>query len=416
MNANQPTRAVDGDEAALPAFNFKPLYFLSFSGDFILSTMIVACVLSGTKAGVPGSMIGIIGAAYGITYMFSPVLFGRLSDRFGRKRSLVASMAGICILGFVFLAFYAEIVVLVFGQLAAGMLYGLFWPSIEAYTSQSSTSSSHQKSINNFCISWSLGYMLGPFVAPILDDVGSMFSFLLMACLSLVNLVVIVSLLPRIETMKATRSTFSGTAHEAMVSRKSYWITTSLLVCVIFTYAFSKAFLVGVYPDVAKNPDYLGWSGVQAGAVFFCFGGSRTITFIVQNRMKNQGLFSRVLVSFLLGCCCFLFVLTEDFFLTCIFFAITGVFSGLVYTMTLEKLLTISRDGKGQAAGLFEGCIGLGNLISPLLGGFVLELANPSMAFVATGLACVAASAVSLFLYIVYRARACLSRDSGQCP
>ncbi len=406
VQPNVPPRAVEGAARPLPGFNFKPLYFLSFSGDFILSTMIVACVLAGTRAGVPGTMIGVIGAAYGTTYMLSPVLFGRLSDKFGKKRSLVVSMAGISVLSFVFLGFYSEIVVLVVGQVLVGILYGLFWPSIEAYTSQNATKEKHQASINNFCISWSLGYMLGPFVAPIMDDFGPMFSFILMGCFSLGNLAIIITSLPRVEGNKVIHGDGAGFVQGAGAPNTRYWISVAMLVCLIFTYAFSKAFLIGVFPDVAKNPDYLGWSGLQAGTVFFCFGVARTLTFVVQNRFKNQGLLSRVLVSFLLGSCCFLFVFTEDFITTCFFFVITGVLSGLVYTMTLEKLLTITREGKGQAAGLFEGCIGLGNLISPLLGGFVLELANPSMAFVATGLVCVIASITSLILYFIYRARA----------
>ncbi|MHA1848400.1 MAG: hypothetical protein ACTSXU_12205, partial [Promethearchaeota archaeon] len=67
--------------------SFLPLYYLSFSGDFLLSLMIVASTLVGTRENAPGFVIGLLASAYGMSYMLAPSFLGFVSDKIGRRRS-----------------------------------------------------------------------------------------------------------------------------------------------------------------------------------------------------------------------------------------------------------------------------------------------------------------------------------------
>lgn len=378
-------------------FNFLPLHFLAFSGDLMLATMIVGCVLSATSLGISPALVGLVGAAYGISYMVSPTLLGRASDRLGRFRSLGVSMAGYAAVTVVLLAFHREIVALVACQVAAGILYGLFWSSIEAYTSERSTGDGrdHQRRINQFCLSWSIGYMIGPFVTPVLGDIGTALPFLLLVVLATVTVAVIMLALPRdagtsdaVKTGKArvpgapvSPRGQAGHDEPATGTGTSRRVAVAVLVLVIFTYSFSKGFIIGTFPDIATRPDFLHWSGVQAGLALFAFGAARTVTFAVQGRVHGESLWTRVLLALALAGTCFLLVVSQDFAFACVVLGLFGVVTGLVYTMTLDKLMQITRHGKGAAAGLFESAIGLGSMVSPLAGGTVLQLAGYVAAF-----------------------------------
>lgn len=98
---------------------------------------------------------------WAIIQNFTPVFFGGLADKFGRKRIMILSIV-ISIVGFAGIAFFRDIVTFSLSTIVLGFGLGLFKPTIQGLISQSMTIS--QKSIG-----WSINVMLiniAVFMAP----------------------------------------------------------------------------------------------------------------------------------------------------------------------------------------------------------------------------------------------------------
>jgi predicted MFS family arabinose efflux permease len=374
------------------------LYFLAFTGDFLLSTMIVASTLVGTRLGAPGWEIGLLGSAFYMTYTPSALFLGRLSDRLGRRKCILTCAVGFLGVSFMFMAGSGSIVVVFIGELLVGLLNGFYWSSIEAFISENArTEKEHQANVNKFCLSWSLGYMIGPFIAPVLDDFDPVYSFLILAVLSSINIINGLFFVPKTKT-KARASIAAESRPVTDVPRRGVMIIVLILTLAIFTYNFARAFIVGVFPDIAKNPSYFGWSGVETGLVLFCFGAARSATFLIQNRIRNESLSTRAWLSLALSLSAFLFITTKAVAMFCIFFAIVGILSALVYTMVLQKMLHLP-SGKGQSAGIFESGLALGGLVSPIFSGLALGTFQVyEAAFILIGIISSLVSLVALLL------------------
>ncbi|MFX0098561.1 MAG: MFS transporter [Candidatus Hodarchaeota archaeon] len=385
-------------------FKFLPLYVLSFSGDLLLSLMIVASVLVGTRQDVPGYITGLLASAYGISYMFAAIFLGRVSDRLGRRNSLLLATSGVIVVSILFIIFSNSVMFALLGEILVGILNGMYWPSIEAYTSEESTHANHQKQINSFCISWSLGYMSGPAVAAILYSYHPVFSFVIMAAFAALNLLIVLFTLPKLpKSLPKPEEGMNGEKNGEKTPKLAIWLSTFILVFLAATYSFTKSFVVGVFPDIAKNDIYLNWPDWQASLSLFVFGLARTVAFLTQSLIKKHTMSLRIFLGFAVSGSLFFFALSKLFIPLFLFSILVGFLTGLVYTMTLEKLLQVNKEGKGQAAGLFESSMGVGTFASALLGGIALSIGNEITAYVLVGFTSIAMAAIALILYLIYK-------------
>jgi MFS family permease len=166
--------------------DLRLIYYIAFNGDLTLSLLVVLSILYGTGMGLTTIQIGLIGAAYGFAYIVMPALSGKISDRISRKISLLIASSGQMILALYFLFIIIQSSEFLFyglflGLFVCGIMYSFFWPSIEAYVSENTKSSSkeHEKGIANFCISWSIGYALGPLFGGFFYDFNIILAFII---------------------------------------------------------------------------------------------------------------------------------------------------------------------------------------------------------------------------------------------
>ncbi len=72
----------------------KMVFILPFIGDYSNSILNFLFVVIGVSYGFSPSQIGLILAAYGMTYVIMPAIFGHLSDKINHKISLIVSVVG----------------------------------------------------------------------------------------------------------------------------------------------------------------------------------------------------------------------------------------------------------------------------------------------------------------------------------
>lgn len=119
-------------------------------------------------------------------FLFSSVL-GGLSDRYGRRPVLLASLVGLGI-DYIFLAFAPSIFWLFVGRMISG-ISGASFTTASAYIADISEPEKRAQNFGMVGAAFGLGFILGPFIGGMFSQFGTRVPFLIAAGLSLLNAV-----------------------------------------------------------------------------------------------------------------------------------------------------------------------------------------------------------------------------------
>jgi MFS transporter, DHA1 family, tetracycline resistance protein len=117
-------------------------------------------------------------------FLFSPVM-GNLSDRFGRRPVLLASLFGFSI-DYLVLAFAPSIGWLFAGRLFAG-IFGASFTTATAYIADVSTPEKRAQNFGMVGVAFGLGFIIGPVIGGLLGQIGSRVPFFAAAALAMIN-------------------------------------------------------------------------------------------------------------------------------------------------------------------------------------------------------------------------------------
>ena len=373
------------------------IYVLSTIGDLTYSLLLTASVLYGTQLGGSPSQTGLIGGAYGITYIILPGILGKIGDRIPRKTSMLIAVIGQLLASAYYIFFADSIPELVLGQIFFGIAYGFYWPGIEAYISEKThdTPENHQRGMSNFCIAWGLGFTVGPLIAGILSDIQVRYTFTIAFFIYTISLLIVLFGVSRLteedhaaygEFKEDTEADpYEGLSPNEREFQEKYdkYVSIRLLFGMLI-YALLVKIVLTYFTDFAVREDLLNWSGTQTGQVVFIFGIGREIYYLL-SRFSKSKIFKSTLKRISFGFAVFALLLIliasiENLILMSAVFFIFGMFVGLVYLTSLDLLIVRERKSKGAKAGLFESTIGFGAMLAPIVAGYLAE-ANPYTPF-----------------------------------
>lgn len=125
-------------------------------------------------------------STYAIVQFFCAPVIGGLSDRFGRRPVLLASLLGFG-LDYIFLAFAPTLAWLFVGRFIAGIM-GASFTTAGAYIADiSKTPEDRSKNFGMMGAAFGLGFIIGPMIGGLLGSFGPRIPFLVAAALSLLN-------------------------------------------------------------------------------------------------------------------------------------------------------------------------------------------------------------------------------------
>jgi len=152
----------------------------------------------GTKFGATPGQIGLLFASYSVMQLvFAPVL-GRLSDRYGRRPILIASLLGTA-LGFLILGFATTLWMLFVGRIIDGISGGNI-STAQAYIADVTTHEDRAKGMGLIGAAFGLGFVFGPAIGGILSRWGISVPFLFAAALAFANVILLYFALPETVT------------------------------------------------------------------------------------------------------------------------------------------------------------------------------------------------------------------------
>ncbi len=120
--------------------------------------------------GASALMVGLLSTSYSLMqFLFTP-LWGRLSDRFGRRPLILLSLTGSCV-GFLIFGLARNLAVLFVGRMVAGVA-GAIIPTTNAYIADVTTPENRAKGMGLVGAAFGLGFVLGPAIGGMLAPYG----------------------------------------------------------------------------------------------------------------------------------------------------------------------------------------------------------------------------------------------------
>lgn len=316
-------------------------------------------------------MVGALTASYAVCQFVSGPILGHISDRVGRKPTLLASQAGTFI-GFLVLGAAGSLPMLFVGRVIDGMTAGNL-SIAQAYISDVTKPENRTKAFALIGIAFGTGFLIGPAISGVLAHrFGYGSPAYAAAALSALSIVFTWRLLPSVEPGRGA----SSTARRSLAFRQFFVRRAPrqrLLQFFAFTLSFST--LMGglamflerqLHFDVKDTGYVYAFSGV-IGAVIQGGVIGRLVRRIGEARLARYGFMTMAVGYAFLG-----YVTRVPALL-----AVTAVtsFGVAVVRPALTTLLTksVGPDEQGSVLGVSQSVNGLAQIAGPLAAGWLIE-------------------------------------------
>jgi DHA1 family tetracycline resistance protein-like MFS transporter len=141
--------------------------------------------LTGGSMSVAATYGGWLISSYAVTQFVCAPIIGGLSDRYGRRKILLASLFGF-FLDYLFVYFAPTIAWLFVGRVIAGIM-GASFTTAGAYIADISPPEKRAQNFGIIGAAFGLGFIIGPVIGGLLGDYGSRIPFLAAAILTFLN-------------------------------------------------------------------------------------------------------------------------------------------------------------------------------------------------------------------------------------
>lgn len=214
--------------------------------------------------------IGLLSASYSaMHFLFSP-LWGRLSDRFGRRPVLLIGLAGSSA-AFLMFGLSTTLEMLFAARILAGILSSATLPTAQAYIADTTSEADRAKGMGLIGAAFGMGFIFGPAVGGILTQYGYGVPALAAAGLSALNFLWALWKLPETHTNRA------DDGHRSLLSigvlRDLFTVPVlGVLVSLFFVsvYAFSQmesTFALFCEHRLSLDAVHVGWILAEVGIV-----------------------------------------------------------------------------------------------------------------------------------------------------
>lgn len=330
-----------------------------------------------TVLGASGFQVGIVMTAYsGMQFLFAPI-WGRISDRIGRRPVLLVSIAG-NVLAMLLFAASTNLVVFFLARAFAGMANANIGTA-QAYIADVTGPNERAKGMGLLGAAFGLGFVLGPAVGGVLAHFSYALPALVAAGLSAINWILAYFNLPeslppeareRAKLRRGSRlEAFKGSLSHPFLPYLFllFFLTTVSFAQVETTFALFTRLRFGF--DALENGYLFGFIGIVLAAVQ---GG------LVQPLRKRMGEAAMLLVG-TIGLTAGLLLLpafhsTAGLIFACALLAVGNGLSSPALSSLVSK--QAPAHAQGQILGVNQSMSSLARVIGPLLGGFAFEFGS----------------------------------------
>ncbi|MEN8722653.1 MAG: TCR/Tet family MFS transporter [Alphaproteobacteria bacterium] len=316
------------------------------------------------KAAVEG---GILMIAFALTLFLCAPLIGGLSDRFGRRPLMLASMAAFTI-DYIIMGLAQSYEMLLIGRVVAGVAGGVY-ATANAYIADIST---HENRARNFGIigaAWGIGFVTGPAIGGLLGELGPRVPFFVAAGFCALNFVYGYFVVPESLAPENRRPFDIKRANPlgSLLALKRFPMLLGLFgVMALFQVGHDVNPTIWTYYTKYKfgwGPGEIGWSLAIVGI---------TIA-VVQSMLTGRlvarfGEYRTAQIGLTLGACGFLAVAfaPSSFWMYCAI-PLSGMFALASPTIRAIMANQVGEDQQGELSGALSSLFSLSMLLTPLV-------------------------------------------------
>jgi MFS family permease len=345
--------------------------------------------------GASSLMVGVMFGAFSFSRGLVVPWVGMLSDRWGRKKFLLLSLAGFTLLSLA-LVWTTSPLDLTLNRLGQGVFSAMLLPVAMAMVADMAPQGFEGRAFAGFNTAFLLGLGLGPFLAGIIYDFfGVEANFLFLSAVCMLSFVVVwlsVGEPPRKEALpeggfwRDLRLMRDRSMQGLFINRVATNLGTSIFL----------AFL----PVLGASQ---GLSNIQIGVLF----GVNTLVMTVIQKPSAWLADSKYRLqlgiggSVMMGGCRALLVLANDFITFLLIIILDGVAAGIM--MPAVNALGIDtghrlRAGMGAVMGFFTLALSIGFFVGPIAGGWLADLTSLQACFCIIGAIVILGSVAPLFM------------------
>lgn len=322
------------------------------------------------KFGLNAFQYGLLFALFSLCQFIATPFIGRMSDKYGRRPALLASISGTAI-SFFMMAFAPNAIILFLARALDGLTAGNI-PVAAAVISDTTEEKDRVKGFGIIGASFGFGFFVGPAISGITVGIWEPLPFVIAGVISVIAAVLTYFLLP--ETNKhigevTNKKLFDFSALYHALFDPNVGITF-LITLVYFT---SFGIFITSFQPFAQG--VLGLSVQQISFVFSFFGliGILTQVFFVQRFSKWLGLKKAFAVALIMVSVGFaLIALSQSLWMFLAASVLMGLFNNSVQPLT-QAILSKETDAKSQGTmqGINSSYMSIGTIIGPIIAGYL---------------------------------------------
>lgn len=344
-------------------------YLVPFLVSICIGNVLIAVPLFAISLGASVFALGMLGSILSLSGLSLYFLFGKLSEKWGRKIFLMLGFI-IYIVAFLLLSCSFALYQLYLSMALLGMGGAMIWPAIEAWIAESETEEPLNKKVGLFNVSWSGGTAIGLLLGGILFEIKSKLPFYFALATSVFIFLILLWRISVIgSTIKSTTSFHTNSLSEEASIRSSLYTTLSRIA--VFTTALSVGTIRYIFPKLGTqleiSPSFLGF-------LMLILSFSQMLTFYILGIIHRWHyrilplIFSQLVV--LIGLV--IVYMTCSFPLFFLAFIFIGIGGGVIISSSLFYSVNVLNQ-KGPRSAIHESILGSGFFVGPLMGGEIAQ-------------------------------------------
>lgn len=343
------------------------------------------------KIGANPTELGLLMAVYSLMQLIFAPMWGRISDRIGRKPVMMLGIAGLAF-SFFMMAIATQLWMLFAARIIGGFLSSANMPTTMAYAADITTPENRGKGMGIIGAAIGLGFVFGPAIGGVFSKIDMSLPFYISGSSSLFTLLLVFLLLKE----SSTKESRIGNSNPKASIRKAFSGALSVLFVLQLFISLSLSGLEATFAYFAAKK--AGMDSTHLGYIFMIMGlaGAFVQGGLVGRLTKKYGEGIVIQGGIIVSSIGFaLILLVHNFTTAAIFLTIFGIGNGVIRPSVSSLLTKKSTGGHGSTTGLLSSFDSLGRIIGPPLGGWLFSIS--------LGLPYISGTITSILAFILFR-------------
>ncbi len=337
--------------------------------------------------GVDETAIGVTIAIYSFTQFFFNPIFGKLSDKFGRRPLIVISLL-LNAIGYILFAFTHSFWMLLTSRIIAG-IGGSSIGVAQAFIADVTTREERSKGMGLIGAAFGLGFVFGPLIGGLLSEYGYMVTGFASAGFSMLAFVLTLILLPESNLNRTAAALNKRKILDVAAIKKIFQKPDlALLITLFLMLTFSVANIYGTFALLGFK--IYNFTDRQNGYMFGIVGLSSAIVQGGLLRTASKYFSQRKLITFgslfmMIGL--FLIPFGGSFLGLALIVILLSIGTGSLQPTLLSLISEVTPDAEqGVTLGINQSFSAFGRVLGPLWGGFAFEFLGYQFPFITGGI------------------------------